>query len=64
MDVLGLLLILALLGLATWAIVTFIPMPAGFQRLIIIVAVVVAVVYVLNAFGIFKLPNLAVPQLR
>lgn len=43
---------LALLGLLVWAVTKFIPMPPAFQKLITIVAVVVAVVYVLNVLGL------------
>lgn len=60
MGILTLLLMLALLGLVTWAIVSFIPMPAGIQKVIIIVAVIAAVLYALNAFGI-SIPN---PRIR
>lgn len=52
MSVIVLLLMLALLGVITWAIVTYIPMPAGIRTLIIIVAVVAGVLYVLSAFGV------------
>jgi hypothetical protein len=65
MGAIGLILVLALLGVITWAVITYIPMPKGFKNLIVIVAVVVAVVYVLNAFGVIgRLPDMRVPQVR
>lgn len=63
MNVIMLLLMLALLGLAAWAITTYIPMPQGFRTLIVIVAVVVAIFVVLNAFGV-SIPNYHVHSLR
>jgi hypothetical protein len=63
MSYLMLLLMLGLIGLVTWAIVTYIPMPAGIGKLIVIVSVIVCVLYVLHAFGI-HLPNLSVPQIH
>ncbi len=63
MSVLTLMLVLALLGLAAWAIVTLIPMPEGIRKLIIIVAVIVAVLYVLSAFGI-GFPNMTIPRVK
>lgn len=60
---LGLLLVLAVIGVIAWAIVTYIPMPAGVRTVIIIVAVLCAVIYALNAFGV-HLPNPGVPRLR
>lgn len=63
MSILGLLLVIAVIGLIAWALVTYIPMPSGIRTVIIIVAVVCAVIYALNAFG-FHLPNPSVPQAR
>lgn len=57
MSVITLLVALALLGVVAWALVTYVSMPAAIKNLIVIVAVVVGVLYVLNAFGI-GLPNL------
>ena len=60
---LGLLLVLAVIGVIAWAVTTYIPMPQGIKTLIIIVAVVCACIYVLNAFGV-HLPNPGVPRLK
>ena len=58
-----LLLGLALLGLGVWAITNYIPMPKAFQALILVVAVVVAIFVVLNAFGV-TIPNYHVHSLQ
>jgi hypothetical protein len=63
MSILGLLLVIAVIGLIAWALITYIPMPAGVRTVILIVAVVCAVIYALNAFGV-HLPNPPVPQVH
>lgn len=42
---------LALLGLIVWALITYVPMPEAFKKLIVIVAVVAAVIYILQLIG-------------
>lgn len=65
MSLIMLLLMLALLGVVTWAIVTYIPMPQGIKTVIVIVAVVAAVVYALSAFGVLgHVPAMPVPQVK
>jgi hypothetical protein len=60
-----LLLVLVVLGVVVWAITTYIPMTPGIARLIQIVAVIIALVYVLNAFGVLHaLSGKPVPSLR
>lgn len=59
----GLIVMLALLGVIAWAVVTYIPMPQGIKTVIIIVAIVAAVLYALSAFHI-GLPNTPVPSLK
>lgn len=63
MSILFLLLVIALIGLIAWALTTYIPMPGGVKTVIVIVAVVCAVIYALNAFGV-HLPNPGVPQVH
>lgn len=63
MTVLMLLLVLAVIGVITWALVTYLPMPAPIKTVMIVVAVIVCVLYALHAFGI-HLPNPSVPTLR
>ncbi len=48
-----LLVVLAVVGLAVWAITTYIPMDPGMKRVIHIVAIVAVVIYLLKVFGIF-----------
>ena len=52
MSFLGLLVVLAVIGLLAWAFTTFIPMPGNIKTLIVVVAGVVALMYVLSAFGV------------
>jgi hypothetical protein len=52
MGLFELIIFLALIGLVTWAVVTYIPMSAGIKQIIQIAAIVVAVWIVLNAFGL------------
>lgn len=63
MSLIVLMLVLAVLGVITWAIVTFIPMPQGIKTLIVIVAVVAGVLYALNAFGV-GLQSFQVPRIK
>lgn len=64
MSLLALLLVIALIGLVTWAIVTLIPMPAPFPRIIIVVAVIVVILIVLNAFGVMdEIRGVRVPHI-
>ena len=56
-----LLLTIAVIGLLTWLLVTYVPMPAPFRTIIIVVAVVVLILYLIGAFGIGDFP---VPRLR
>lgn len=63
MGILGLLVIIAVMGLFAWALVTYVPMPGGVKTVIIVVTVIAAVIYALNAFGV-HLPNPGVPRLR
>ncbi len=58
-----LMLYLAVIGLMAWALVTYVPMPAGIQKVIIIVAIVACVIVALNAFNV-HLPSPGVPQLK
>jgi hypothetical protein len=61
----GLLLMLAVLGVAAWALVTFVPMPQGIKTLIIIVAVLGGILFALRAFGIgFPSLDMRVPAIK
>ncbi len=54
MGLIELIVMIAVMGLLVWAITTFVPMPEKFKQAIIVIAVVVLVIYVLQAFGLFK----------
>lgn len=60
----GLIVVVALLGFVTWAIVSLVPMPERIKQIVIVVAVICIVFYVLGAFGILPLHDVSVPQLR
>lgn len=63
MSLIGFLITLALVGLVVWAIVTYIPMPDGIKRVIVIVAIVAIVIYALQAFGVMgSIDTVRVPQ--
>lgn len=65
MSLIGLVLVLAIIGLVAWAITTFIPMPGNIRTLIIVVCGIVAVLYVLSAFGILgSVGSVKVPTVR
>lgn len=44
--------VVALVGLFIWAITTLVPMPAQFQKIILVVGVVAIVLYALSFFGL------------
>jgi uncharacterized membrane protein YeaQ/YmgE (transglycosylase-associated protein family) len=52
MSLISLILVLAVIGLLAWAITTFVPMPGNIKTLIIVVCGIVALLYVLSAFGV------------
>lgn len=56
MGLIGLILTIAVVGFLVWAIVTYIPMPELFSKVIIVVTVIVLVLYVLRAFGVADIP--------
>ena len=47
---------IALLGLVVWLITTYVPMPAPFKTIIYVIAVVILVLYLVQAFGFVDLP--------
>jgi len=65
MSLLSLLLTLIVIGVLLWAITTYIPMDPGIKRLIQIVGIICAVVYILVAFGVMgHIGDVRVPQVR
>ncbi len=53
MGLIELIVMIALLGFLVWAITTLVPMPEQFKKAIYVLSVVVLVIYVLNATGLF-----------
>lgn len=65
MPVLTLLFILVVIGVLIWAVTTFIPMDGNIKMLIRVVGVIIALFYILNAFGVIGgLSNATVPRIR
>lgn len=48
----SLIVTIAVVGLLVWLVVTYLPMPEPFKKIIIAIAVVCVVLYVLAAFGL------------
>ena len=55
-----LLVYLAIIGLVAWLLITLIPMPEPFPKVIIAAACLIALIILLNAFAL----DLPVPRLR
>ena len=49
----SLILSLALIGFLLWLIVTYVPMPEPYRRLVIVVVVILIVVWLLRLLGVF-----------
>lgn len=65
MSLIGLIVVIAVLGLIVWAITTLVPMPDKFRQAIYVVAVVVLVLYLLAAFGLLgSIGSIRVPQVN
>lgn len=52
MDLLTVFIVLILVGLALWAVNTFIPMDRKIKNILNIVAVILVVIWLLQAFGL------------
>jgi hypothetical protein len=51
-----LLLTIALLGFIVYLIITYIPMPAIFRNVLIVLAVIIVILYVMRVLGIADIP--------
>ncbi len=60
----SLLIAVALIGLVAWVLVTFVPLPAPFPKIVIGLAVVFALLVLCKAFGVLPLHDVAVPQIQ
>ena len=63
MTIIALLVALALVGLVTWLLVTFVPMPQALKTVLIVVAVIIAILVAAAAFGVTGNINTNVPHL-
>lgn len=61
---LHLILVLILIGVLLWLVNAYVPMAQPIKTLVNIVVVVVAVIYVLQAFGLVAYIDRPVPRLR
>lgn len=65
MSLITLLVILVVIGIVTWLVTTYIPMPASIKNIILVVAIIVCLFVVLNAFGVLStLQGVRVPQVK
>jgi hypothetical protein len=55
-GLIGLLIVLALIGVLAWALTTYVPMPPPIKGVIVVVCVVVAIFVALGAFGVVAGP--------
>jgi len=54
--VITLILTLAVVGFLVWLIVTYIPMPDIFKKVIIVIVAIVLILYVLRLLGVADIP--------
>ena len=52
MGLIQLVIMLAVVGFILWLILTYIPMPDPFKKIIIVIVVIVLILYLLSVFGI------------
>ncbi len=65
MSIISLLVALIVIGVVIWAVTTFIPMDGNIKMIIRVVGVVIALLIVLNAFGIIgSLSSIKVPTVK
>ncbi len=63
MGILGYILLCVVVGVVVWAVTKFIPLPAPIKTLIIWAAVIVLVLILCQALGLFG-HDIAIPHLR
>lgn len=61
LGMIGLILTLAFVGLIVYLIITYIPMPAVFRTIILVIVAICLILFLMNAFGIVDMP---VPNIR
>jgi hypothetical protein len=52
MSLIGLIVVLALVGLAVWAVNAYIPMEANIKKILNVVVIIVVILWLLSVFGI------------
>ena len=52
-PLISVILSLALIGFLLWVVITYIPMPEPFKRVIVVVVLVIVVVWLLRYLGVF-----------
>jgi hypothetical protein len=57
-GIIELLIILAVIGLVAWALTKLVPMPQPIQTVIIVIAVLLCLLVVVRALGLFEVPVL------
>lgn len=53
MDLLTILLVIVVVGVLLWAINAYVPMQPAYKKILNIVAVIILIVWLLKAFGVF-----------
>lgn len=52
MGLIGLLILIAVVGLIAWVLISVVPMPQQFKTIILVVALLVVLLVVVRAFGL------------
>ena len=64
MSLITLIVVLVLVGVALWAINTYIPMDAKIKKILNIVVVIAVVLWLLYGFGVLPARDINVPKIR
>jgi hypothetical protein len=65
MSLIGLIIILAVVGLLLWLLTTYVPMDPTIKKVIVAVVVIVVVLWLLSALGVLgAVDQVRVPRLR
>lgn len=64
MSILGFLVFVLVLGLATWLIVTYVPMPQPIKTVLVVCVVIIIVLVLLNATGMLGGSLGNIPRVR
>jgi len=52
-DLVRIVIALALIGFLVWVLITYVPMPEAFRRLIVVVVIIAALLWLLRWVGLF-----------